>query len=197
MTEVTKPNKAPLLGPTHLIYILDKSSSMQRFTDKTISEFNNLLAEQKKIDDGSFLSMYQFNEEGYLILKRVPLNIVEPLNRTTYKTSGSTALLDTIGTALYENGDHAKTYVCIFTDGEENSSKYFCKEAIKSMIEQKEEDGWDINYIGSSLKGFHEAGQYGFKSHKLNRVSNDTQGLEAAYQTMNSTSSKYRQTGIN
>lgn len=193
----TNHTKKALTGPTHFIYVLDKSGSMSSLANKVIANFNAMVSQQAKIDDGSFLTLYLFNTEQTKIYDRVPLGTVAALNSNTYRAEGGTSLLDAVGNAILENTGHDKTYLCVFTDGEENSSYYFNKEVISLLIDQREEEGWDINYIGSSLKGFHEAGRYGFKSHKTAHVQNTASGLDNAYGTMASTAAKYRETGIN
>ncbi len=192
----TAPNKG-LEGPTHIIYVIDKSGSMAGLKSKTIEQFNSLLRQQKEIEDGSFISIYQFDVELSKFYSRVPLAIADYLNNTSYMPSGGTALLDALGSVIYDNLDFSKTYLCILTDGQENASQWYNKETISLLVNQQEELGWDINYIGSDMAGFAEAGKYGFKSHKMGLVANSAAGLETAYASMNKTTANYRSTGVN
>lgn len=77
-----------------------------------------------------------------------------------YSPYGMTALYDAIGTAFTDVGARlaamkeedrpSKVYVCIITDGLENSSKIFRKARIAEMIkEQQEKYSWEIDFKGS------------------------------------------------
>lgn len=192
----TTQEKPKLEGPTHLIFIIDRSGSMSRHLESTINQFNKMLAQQQAmVDDGSIASLYQFNHDSQKHLSRVPLRHVPALDKTTYVPNGNTALLDALGFAINENGMDRKVFLAIFTDGEENASKHFTKETIKFLIDQKEEAGWDVNYVGSSLAGFKEASKYGFRSDKSVLVANSAEGMNDAYGYMNTTAASYRTTG--
>lgn len=80
-----------------------------------------------------------------------------PIKLVYYNPSQSaTALYDGIGYALaqtehYIANKNIKTnnvVVTIFTDGQENDSRKFTKEKVKTLIEAYKEKGWMINFVG-------------------------------------------------
>jgi hypothetical protein len=79
---------------------------------------------------------------------------VEDLNDETYVPGGGTALFDAVGSAIrsiepqVRKGD--KVNVTIMTDGMENSSREFSRDAIVALLDKKRGDGWEIGYLGAS-----------------------------------------------
>lgn len=80
---------------------------------------------------------------------------------------GGTPLLDAVGTiitvegaeidALPEDEKPDRVFVVIATDGEENSSKEWKKEAVGRLITDRTKAGWDIVFIGADFDAFAEA----------------------------------------
>ena len=63
-------------------------------------------------------------------------------------------MYDAIGAAIYEHSNYDATkedkkVLVIVTDGLENASREYSGEAIKKLVEEKEEAGWLIVYLGS------------------------------------------------
>ena len=90
----------------------------------------------------------------------------------TLVPQGGTALLDAIGFALTEEGAKlsamleeyrpGKVIVVIVTDGQENSSREYKRQAVKDMITtQQDKYGWQVTYIGANQDSFAEAGGLG------------------------------------
>lgn len=88
------------------------------------------------------------------------------------KPRGMTALLDSMGKLITSVGKKlanmkeserpAKVLVIIQTDGEENSSKEYTREAIKKMIdEQTNVYKWQFQFIGASMESINEARHLG------------------------------------
>jgi hypothetical protein len=83
------------------------------------------------------------------------------LNTDTYKTDGSTALLDAIGMTITtiekviqqdSNQSNTTVVIVILTDGHENASQIFKLQEIKNMISRLEETGkWTFSFIGATM----------------------------------------------
>ena len=146
--------------------VIDCSGSMQPFTDRTISGFNEFIQSSSK---DSELSLILFSDLVKVVYENVPIAKVEPLTQDTYKPAGFTALLDGIGKAV-ELGkkaepkswaDDEKTVtVLIMTDGEENSSKEYTKAKINSIIARQKLNGWKFVFMGANQDAIRTAGEF-------------------------------------
>ena len=140
-----------------LIFLLDRSGSMESCRDDTIGGFNAFVKDQAAL--GGKLSLIQFDHEIEKSFTDLELKEVKPLTTETFKPRGSTALLDAIGATIKESS--GTPLVIILTDGYENASTKFTKAHIKDLIEQKTKEGWTFMYLGANQDAFAEAGSIG------------------------------------
>jgi Mg-chelatase subunit ChlD len=141
-----------------LIFLLDRSGSMELCRDDTIGGFNSFVKDQAVI--GGKLTLIQFDHEIQTTYTNVELKDIVPLTIETFQPRGSTALLDAIGETI-KSPKCTHPVVIILTDGQENSSTKFTKAHIKDLIEQKTKDGWTFMYLGANQDAFAEAGAMG------------------------------------
>ena len=142
-----------------LIFLLDRSGSMETCRADTIGGFNAFVADQKTL--GGKLTLVQFDHEINNVFENVPLGEVNPLTSDTFQPRGSTALMDAIGRTIKTHWSKKGVVFIIQTDGEENSSHAYTKAHIKDLIEQKTKDGWTFMYLGANQDAFAEAGSMG------------------------------------
>lgn len=110
---------------------------------------------------------------------------------------GGTPLLDAVGTiitiegaeidALPEDKKPDRVFVVIATDGEENASKEWKKEAVGKLIADRTKAGWDIVFIGADFDAFAEARSMGV--HLNSTLSTNTANPGAYAQSFAVTSS--------
>ncbi len=146
---------------TYINVILDKSGSMQNVLTDTIGGYNTWLEKQKQAKGKQSLVLTLFDTiietREYADLDNAP-----SLTKATYVPGGMTALLDAIGSAIKKVPLKAKkVLVVILTDGFENSSREYTREAIKELIKERELEGWTFAYLGATQAGFGEAGNLG------------------------------------
>ena len=141
----------------NIIFLLDRSGSMETCWDDVIGGFNAFVKDQ---DSNAMLTLIQFDHEYLVSHAGVKISGVKPLTRETYVPRGSTALYDAIGKCLKDPCEGSPV-VAIFTDGLENSSKTYTKAHIKDLIDQKTKDGWTFIYMGASQDAFAEASSIG------------------------------------
>lgn len=134
------------------VFLLDRSGSMNEIKSDTIGGFNSFVGSQT----GGTMSLYLFDHELKQMYKDVPMEKVELLTAKTFVPRGGTALLDAIGEVL-KSFTTKKTLV-ILTDGYENSSIKYTHAHIKDLIEMKQNDGWDIVYLGADIRGAKDMG---------------------------------------
>ena len=85
---------------TELVFILDRSGSMNGLEKDTIGGFNTMIEKQKKEEGNVHVTTVLFNHQVNLLHDRVPLVCVPSLTDKDYQASGLTALLDAVGNTI-------------------------------------------------------------------------------------------------
>ena len=140
-----------------VLALMDRSGSMSGIIHEAVNAFNTFIDEQKKtnIDDTVIVTLASFDNSYEIVFDRININELPKLTVEQVLPRGMTALNDAIG-KLVNGAKHPKrpTVLLIQTDGHENASQEFTTPAIKALIEQKQKDGWDVNFIGAGLSKF-------------------------------------------
>ena len=159
-------NTAPAKEPTEVVFILDRSGSMESLRSDAIGGFNSFIEEQKKLTDAANLTFVTFSTSCDTVLESVPMASATPITAKQYVPSGGTAYLDAIGLTI--EGMLVKgskdVVVVVMTDGEENSSRRFDKAKIAEMIASREADGWKFVFLGANMDAVKEGKSLGFLS---------------------------------
>lgn len=177
---------------THIVVVLDESSSMSTKRAETIGAFNKFLEEQKKLPGECQLSLVKFNSNDIPVHNRMVLASVPALDNDTYCPGGYTALLDAMGRAVEFASTDKDVIVCVLTDGEENSSKSYTLEKIKALVEEKTKGGWNFIYLCAGLNAFATGGAMGFTMTNIVQADNTGKGLSASIGTVSYASAKFR-----
>lgn len=154
-----------------IIDITDRSGSMTDIRADVIGGFNTMIAEQKAVKGEARLTYVQFDDHYQVLYAGKDIQAVEPLTLATYVPRGSTALLDAIGLTLNEQGKRIaaegwaeKVIVCIRTDGQENASKEYKLDTIRTMISHAEGHGWVFIFSGADQDAFAAAQNIGISA---------------------------------
>lgn len=160
-----------------LVFVIDRSGSMSHLEEDTIGNFNSVIKSQKesKNEGNVYVTTVMFNEKNKKIHDRKDIKDVEDITHKDYRTRGTTALLDAVGTTINDISnnksvkDHKVLFV-IITDGYENSSKEFKKEDIKKLIDKKtKEEKWEFKFYGANIDAFSEGSKIGIsEDHTIN-----------------------------
>ena len=180
---------------TELVFILDKSGSMEGLEKDTIGGFNSLIKKQKKESGEAIISTVLFNDSCEIIHDRVNLNDVQELTDKEYYVDGCTALLDAIGHSINKVINYRKnisveeqpekTIFIITTDGMENSSIEFSYKKIKSMIEkQQEKYKWEFIFLGANIDAASEAENLGICRENAVSYCCDSTGIDLNYECL-------------
>lgn len=140
---------------THILFILDKSGSMEIAKSQTISGFNEYVETLKKrYSDGSVkFTLSVFDTAVQTLQNDVALEEILPLSDATYVPSGLTALYDAVQSEVnkIKAGKKDRVLVIIMTDGEENSSKEATRAGVFQLISEKESEGnWTFVFLGAN-----------------------------------------------
>ena len=157
---------------TEIVFIIDKSGSMQGFEADTIGGFNATLEKQKADEGEAFVSTVFFSNTYELIHDRVPIKDVKPITRADYSVGGCTALMDAVGDMItHVSNIHkyarpedvpAHTVFVITTDGMENASRKYSASTVKNMIKEKQDEcGWEFIFMAANIDAFGAASDIG------------------------------------
>lgn len=186
-----------------IVFILDRSGSMQSIQTDAIGGFNAFIESQKKVAGTADITLVLFDHEYQKVYDAKDINSVELLTDKTYIPRGNTALLDAIGRSINEAGAKLnalkederaeKVMVCILTDGAENASKEFTNQKIKEMIEhQRSKYNWEFAYLGANQDAFATASMYGITRGMTSNFIPDAGGTKMAYACLDTMATKYR-----
>lgn len=192
---------------TELIFILDKSGSMGGLERDTIGGFNSMLEQQKMLNGECFITTVLFDNNYVLLHDRIDIRAVGPITENEYAVGGSTALYDAIGRTILKIGNvqkhtadeyrAGKVMFIIITDGEENSSREFSVERIKSQIEaQKKNYGWEFIILGANIDAVETAERFGISEDRAQNYNADSEGVNLNFCVMNEAVSHFRKSSV-
>lgn len=185
--------KVKNLAQTEIVVVLDRSGSMSSIGKATVEGFNKFLDEQKNSEGEAFLTLVQFDDRYEMDYQSLPVKDATPLILgENFVPRGSTALFDAIGKTIEElDTDHDVVFV-IITDGEENASRVYKREAIMKMIETQTEAGWKFLFLAANQDAIKAGGSIGIRgSNSINYSSNDTSTVNV-FKNMSTNMTKYR-----
>ena len=145
------------------LIILDKSGSMEEIRQAAVSGFNETLQgikmAQDKFEDSQehYVSLLTFCKcKTEYVYDKLPVREARPLALDAYKPCCFTPLYDAMGFALtsmrrYVDGlTDAVVVVTVITDGYENASKEYSREAVSGLVEELKNKGWTFTYMGAN-----------------------------------------------
>jgi len=162
---------------TELVFILDKSGSMEGMEKDTVGGFNAMIEKQKATEGKVYVSTVLFSNHSQVLHDRKSLEEIQPLTVADYEVGGCTALLDAIGGAIKhianvhkyarEEDVPARTLFVITTDGMENASRRYSSRKIKEMIRKQEEEfGWEFLFLAANIDAVETAKSIGIKKER-------------------------------
>jgi len=152
---------------TFVAFLLDETGSMNECKQATIEGYNEYVKTLKE-DNGRYrFSLTKFDSEHITpVYDKVKLDEVEPLTDETYRPGALTPLYDAIARVIKATEKTVKkeqVLVVILTDGLENASHEYTREAVFSLIKDKEKEGWEFLYLGSNQDAWKVASSIGIK----------------------------------
>jgi uncharacterized protein YegL len=186
---------------TQIVFILDRSGSMDSLAADTIGGYNGFIEAQKAEEGEALLTTVLFDNEYEILHDSVNLKDVKPLTEKDYYARGMTALLDAVGKTIKTVGANlakmeeedrpSKVIVVITTDGFENASKEFTQEQVKTMIEhQRDKYNWEFIFLGANIDSVGTAKDYGI-TYAADWTANSV-GAQSVYTSLSRGISNYR-----
>jgi hypothetical protein len=167
------------LVQTEIVVVLDRSGSMRTIDKSTVEGFNKFLDEQKNSEGEAFITLVQFDDRYEMNYQSIPIKNADPLVlNETFIPRGGTALFDAIGKTIEDLETERDVVFVIITDGEENQSKEYKREAIMKMIESQTKDGWKFLFLAANQDAIKAGGSIGIQGvNSVNYSSNDISTL--------------------
>ena len=179
---------------TELVFIIDRSGSMEGLEKDTIGGFNSMINKQKKLEGECYVSTVLFDDVSEVLHDRVKLENVPEMTEKEYFVRGSTALIDAIGGAIKHIKNVHKylrpedvpghTMFVITTDGYENSSHIYSSDRVKKMIGEQKKKGWEFLFIGANIDAVETAAHYGIDSNRAVNYNADATGTRVLYNSV-------------
>lgn len=178
-----------------MVFILDRSGSMDGLQRETIGGFNSLIEKQKRLEGQALVTTVLFDHRIEVLHNRMPIEAVAQLTEKDYYVRGRTALLDAIGEtahmisglqrAQHQSDKPMKTLIVITTDGMENASTIYGYHHIANLIEQqKKVNDWEFVFLGANIDSFNVARRIGLSFDRVSNYHADQQGVNYCYQSM-------------
>lgn len=187
--------------------VLDESGSMEAYREAAIGGYNELLENQRNVDAGSVMLVHTtFNDQYPPTLTVEDLDSAEPLDETSYRPRGRTALLDAVGftiDAMRERFDEmaederpSDVLVAVITDGKENASEEYTELKVRAMTQyQQDEQDWEFVYIGAGIDDFTDARSMGISGRHTSKRRGSAAGIRRAYEQISSATTSMRVLG--
>lgn len=185
----------------HAHILLDRSGSMEECRDATISAINEYVGTLHADPAVSArISLTLFDSEGIdLLHDRAKPRDVPRLTRQSFVPRGMTPLNDAIGRTVAEiartppRPDERVAFV-ILTDGLENASKEYSREAVRRLLESVQKDrNWLVIYLGANQDAFAEGAARGMAA--ATTMDFDTQRVGAAIGAVARATKVFAETG--
>ena len=157
---------------TLVVFILDESGSMNSVRLEAVDGFNEYTETLKGDDLPTTMSLITFNTRGLkVVIDTIDIQEIPMMTAYEFRPTGGTPLLDAIGISILQTDefleatqDEYNVMFTIMTDGHENSSRNFSAEAIKDLINEREDLGWIFTYLGANQNAWAEGRRMGIKS---------------------------------
>lgn len=170
----------------HYAFILDQSGSMELLKEAVISGFNeqvqSIAGLRKNNPDSEIkFTLCMFNDTAEFRFIDAHVDELKPLLPEDYNPDSCTALYDAIG-ATFNKINHQveisdKVFIAIFTDGLENASTDFSSKDIRKLLQQAEENKWEVRFFCRQEDSIFYATEMGVSKKQMMNISMDRAGI--------------------
>ncbi len=149
----------------NVVFVLDRSGSMYPMKEQVIKGFNTVLRDHS--DPEVKYTVCVFNDSINFTEVQSPADKVSPLDGSSYRPDGCTALNDAMGKTiktmdkLLEKDDRVLFFV--MTDGYENASTDYSDGDIRELVRSRTSKGWEFVFLGANIDVSEEAEKRGIK----------------------------------
>lgn len=180
-------------------FIIDESGSMSGQQKSVVKSFNEQLKTIREQDISykneihTYVSLTTFNSVIKNRTEVFPIGMFEELTGNDYNPSGTTALLDAIGSTIariemnyktkINSNEEVEIVMMILTDGYENSSRKYSFKDISGKIAELEEKGkWRFIFLGADIDTFNVINDLNIKA--VNSINFESEKLDMAMEVV-------------
>ncbi len=149
--------------------LLDRSGSMETMWEEAISGINSYV---KKLEDCD-VYVAAFDTQDYEVVRNCSREEWKPIKHNDISPRGGTPLLDASGRIMWSmlDSDADRAMLVIVTDGFENSSKHFTKQAVTDLTKKiTTEKNYDMIFLGANFDKIGDVAKQNFGWHDNSRV---------------------------
>ncbi len=160
--QTTDSNSLAPATPVEVTFIIDRSGSMSSIRSDVDGGFRSFALEQAP---GTLFNVIQFDTQYEKLFDGATAEQVQDFRLVP---RGATALLDAIGTTItdlkrrYATNRPGKVVIVVVTDGYENSSRNFTKEAITKLIDGCRTADWEFIFLAADQDAIASGADIGF-----------------------------------
>lgn len=195
---------------THIIFVMDRSGSMQSIWNDAVGSYNSMIQRQKDEPGDATFTLIAFDNEYTEVIHDVAMRDVPELDKTVVFPRGGTSLLDAIGRTLRtaserweatrEENKPSRILVSIMTDGQENSSREFNRAQVSETIagltnRENNRAQWDVIFLGANMDAIGEAMDFGLAANRVANFAATNAGVSGAFTYTSNLMANYRSTG--
>ena len=170
-------------------------------TGDVVGGFNAFVDGQRKEPGVCRLTAVQFDgQNAYEVIRdAVEIGAVADLGLQEYQPRGSTPLFDALGNLiraaegrLATLGSAEDQIVVVFTDGHENASRSWTRQALFDLVEAKKREGWTFVFMGANQDAYATGGGMGFDPGSTQNYRGDGTGTRSSWDSVNMAVSEFR-----
>jgi hypothetical protein len=171
----------------HLTLLLDRSGSMLPLRGAVVSGVNELLRDQRRVEEPCRVTVALFSSDDPLRVVRdaVVLGEVPDLTLEDFHVGGLTPLHDALWAAIERAAARGvpgeRQIVVTFTDGEENASHRVRGEALRERVRALAAEGWGFEFFGADQDAALAGGRVGIDLGSAHAFSSSAAGTLDAF----------------
>lgn len=187
-------------GYTHLVFLIDRSGSMKSKWSDTINGIYDFFQNQKKEPGELTCSLYTFNsslvcELDFVNVQSIKeLSVAFPEDKMTALYDSFCQVVDQVGLKLSNMNEFDRPEKILFvtlTDGEENQSRKFKLEDVRSRIAtQRDVYSWNFTFLGVDFDAVSMAKDFGVNPDFC--MNFDSQDTKISVHRLSAATSNYR-----
>lgn len=130
--------------------LLDRSGSMGTLWNEAIGSINGYV---KNLTPATKVYLATFDNVSYDVIRDCKAKEWKDVKSTEVTPRGVTPLYDSCGKIMSEaeSKKSKKTMLVVMTDGYENASTEYSKEAIKARVEAWDKKDWEVVFLGANF----------------------------------------------
>jgi hypothetical protein len=182
-------------------FLLDRTGSMSSIWTATVDGFNEFVKGQVSQDGYKTVwNLTVFDSESIdLIREGVKGKDMKPLPLDEVTPRSMTPLHDAIAKTVFATdklaGDYDGVIFVILTDGLENASKEYDLVKVRDLIKTREEDGWQVIFLGANMDAYAVGIDYGIVRGQTITFSPTVESVESTYGVVAATTRSYAASG--